>query len=110
MPYSESFQTIVDQLDNGDLKKPIFDLTSVDNNVFSLMGHWGKAARKAKWTKDQIDVVLEECKMRDYDYAVCVLLEVSTTEDEDEDHDPYSSRQGGNLYDDDDDYFIRSRH
>lgn len=110
MAYSESFQTILNRINPNDLKPVVFNMTSVDSNAFSLMGHWQKAARKAGWLSEDISIVLEECRSGDYNDLVCTLMEVSASEsdeDEDEDYDPYSSRRGGNLYDDEDDSFIR---
>ena len=52
------------------------------------MGHWKTAARKAGWSKENIDIVLEECTAGNYDHLVATLLEVSASEpDEDEDED-----------------------
>lgn len=97
MLYSESFQTILDRINPNDLKPVIFDLTSVDANAFSLMGHWQKAARKAGWQSEDTAIVLEECKAGDYDHLVATLIEVSASEpDEDEDNDD-------DYYEDEDD-------
>lgn len=102
MAYSEKFQSIVAHIGPGFLNPVIFDLTSVDGNAFSLMGHWQKAARKAGWPKDEIDIVLEECKSGDYDHLVATLLEVSASEEPEEDE-----SCGMGLHDEDDDSFIR---
>ncbi len=58
-------------------KKAQFDLTSVDGNAFSLMGHWQRAARKASFTKEEIDAVMKECTSGDYDNLVATLFEYS---------------------------------
>lgn len=83
------------------VKPVVFDLTSVDANVFSLMGHWKKAAQKAKWDRMDIQIVLDECITSDYDHAVQTLIQVST-EEEEHDEDSYMG-----LHDDDDDTYIR---
>lgn len=64
-------------------KKAQFDLTSVDGNAFSLMGHWQRAARKAGFTKEEIDAVIKECTSGDYDNLVATLMDYSETEEED---------------------------
>lgn len=72
------------------VKPVVFDLTSVDANVFLLMGHWKRAAQKAKWDRMDIQIVLDECITSDYDHAVQTLIAVSTEEsDEDADDDYY---------------------
>lgn len=51
------------------------DLTSIDGNAYSLMGHFQKQARKENWTQEEIDQVLEECKSGDYDHLVQTLIQ-----------------------------------
>ena len=64
-------------MDINDINKTVeFDLTSVDSNVFMLMGSFQKQARIEKWTKEEIDCVLDECTKGDYDHAVQTLLKV----------------------------------
>lgn len=101
MAYSESFQTILDRINISELKPVIFDLTSVDGNAFSLMGHWKNAARKAHWPNEDIDIVINECTSGGYDQLVATLLEVSASEpDEDEDND----EEGSDYYEDEDNH------
>jgi hypothetical protein len=115
MAYSQEFSNILDRLNSNDLNPVIFDLTSVDSNVFSLMGHWQKAARKAGWQKVDTDIVLKECTSGDYDHAVVTILEVSCSEEPeeeeeyDDDEDEDDRRYGLGLHDDEDDYHIRKR-
>jgi len=51
------------------------DLTTIDGNAFSLMGHFQKQARKEKWPKEEIDEVLKKCQSGDYDNLVATLVE-----------------------------------
>lgn len=82
-----------------DLNLVVFDLTSVDANVFSLMGHWKKAAQKQGWAKEDIESVLYECTTSDYDHAVQTLISVSTEEAaEDEDDDDYYEDEDDRPY------------
>lgn len=99
MSNSEKFTDLLTRI-----KPVVFDLTSVNGNVFSLMGHWKEAARKAKWDRLDIQIVLDECITGDYDHAVQTLIAVSTEEEHDFDHDEDS---GMGLHDEDDDSFIR---
>lgn len=58
-------------------KKAKFDLTSVDGNAFSLMGHWQRAARKAGFTAEESKAVLDECQAGDYHHLVATLSDYS---------------------------------
>ena len=57
------------------MKKVTLSLVGLDGNAFSLMGAFQRQARKEKWTKEEIDVVLEECQKSDYDHLLCTLME-----------------------------------
>lgn len=48
-------------------------LDGQDGNAFALMGAFKNAARKQKWTPDEIDVVLKECMSGDYDHLLATL-------------------------------------
>jgi hypothetical protein len=63
-------------------KKVKMDLTTIDGNAYSLMGHFQKNARRQGWTKDEIDKVLKECMSSDYDHLVATLME--NTDDSDD--------------------------
>lgn len=58
------------------------DLTRIDGNAYSLMGHFSKNARRQGWTKEEVDEVLKECMSGDYDHLVQTL--VKNTEESDE--------------------------
>jgi len=51
------------------------DLTSINGNAFSLMGHFQRQARRDGWTKEEVDEVLTECRSGDYDHLVATLIE-----------------------------------
>mgnify|MGYP000511757837 CR=1 FL=1 len=85
------------------IDRVIFDLTSVNGNVFSLMGNFKSLARRQGWNSHDIQTVLDECITSDYDHAVQTLLAVTTTEDELDD-------ESTENYDDDfDDYDPQDR-
>jgi len=63
--------------DLQDKKKVNFDLQSVDGNAFALMGGFKRQALKEKWTKEEVDCVLQECMSGDYDNLVQSLLAVT---------------------------------
>lgn len=50
-------------------------LDGVNGNAFALMGAFKKEARNQGWSKEEIDVVLEECMTGDYDHLLCTLME-----------------------------------
>ena len=58
-------------------KKVKLKLVGLDSNAFSLMGAFSQRARKEKWTKEEIDLVLSECRSGDYDHLLATLLEVT---------------------------------
>lgn len=51
-------------------KKINLELVGIDGNAFSLMGAFQRQARKEKWSKDEIDAVLDECMMGDYHHLL----------------------------------------
>lgn len=48
-------------------------LVGIDGNAFNIMGVWSKAARKAGWTKEEIDEVLNEAMSGDYNHLLAVI-------------------------------------
>ena len=57
-------------------KKVKLELVGLDGNAFSLMGAFRNRARKEKWTPEEIEAVLTECKSGDYYHLLCTLMEV----------------------------------
>lgn len=55
-------------------KKVELDLTSIDGNAFSLLGHFRRQAKREGWTVEEIQKVMDEAKAGDYDHLVAVLL------------------------------------
>jgi hypothetical protein len=55
-------------------KKIKLKLVGIDGNAFSIMGAFANQARKEKWTKAEIDSVLEECMKDSYDHLLCVVM------------------------------------
>lgn len=50
--------------------KPLVKLVGTDGNAFAVMGACRKAARKAGWSNDQIQVVLDEMQSGDYNHLL----------------------------------------
>lgn len=48
-------------------------LVGLDGNAFSIMGAFSRAARKAKWPKDEIDAVLVDAMSGNYDHLLSVI-------------------------------------
>lgn len=59
-------------------------LVGLDGNAFALMGAFQAQAKREGWTKEEIKVVLDECKSSDYDHLLCTLMTYTTPEDEEE--------------------------
>jgi hypothetical protein len=58
-------------------KKVKLELVGLDGNAFALMGAFQQQAHKEKWTKEEIDLVLDECCSGDYDHLLTTLMEVT---------------------------------
>ena len=56
-------------------KKPRVTLIGRDGNAFAIMAACRQAARKAGWTRDQIQAVTDEMKRGDYDHLLATALE-----------------------------------
>ena len=57
------------------MNKPIVNLIGQDGNAFVIMGLCSAAAKKAGWTKEQIESFITEIKSGDYDYLLRVVTE-----------------------------------
>ncbi len=56
-------------------KKVSLKLVGLDGNAFSLMGAFKRQAQKEKWSKEEVQSVLDECKSGDYDHLLVTLAE-----------------------------------
>lgn len=50
------------------------ELVGLDGNAFYLMGAFQRQAQREKWTKEEIDAVLEECRKSDYNHLLVTLM------------------------------------
>lgn len=103
MQNSPEFTKLLGRFMDGtqELALVIFDLTSVNGNVFSLMGAFKSLAQRTEgWTADDIKIVLDECMSGDYDHAIQTLLAVTTTEEEVSDEDYREDEDDDDGYDD----------
>jgi len=57
------------------MKKVKMKLVGLDGNAFSLMGAFQRNARKQGWSKEEIDVVIQECMSGDYNHLLVTLME-----------------------------------
>jgi hypothetical protein len=55
-------------------KTVVLTLVGLDGNAFSLMGAFSQAARQQGWTKNEIDIVLNECMKGDYNHLLRTLI------------------------------------
>ena len=61
------------------------NLIGVNGNAFMIMGVFRKQALKEGWSNDEIQLVLDEAKCRDYDHLLATLdLHCEPLEDEDD--------------------------
>lgn len=56
-------------------KKVYLDLTGINGNAFSLMGHFRRQAAREGWTDTEIQKVLDEARSGDYNHLIVVLLD-----------------------------------
>lgn len=55
-------------------KTPV-ELTGQDGNAFSIIGRCATAARKARWSKEQIEALRKDMMSGDYDHVLTVACE-----------------------------------
>lgn len=55
-------------------KKVKLKLVGLDSNAFSILGAFSKAARKEKWTAEDIAKVREKCMKGDYDNLLQTIM------------------------------------
>jgi hypothetical protein len=49
------------------------NLVGVDGNAFNIMAAFKIQAKKEEWTEDEINLVLEEAKSKDYDHLLYTI-------------------------------------
>jgi hypothetical protein len=54
--------------------KPKVKLVGRDGNAFAIMGACSQAARRAGWTKEQVDAVLEDMMSGDYNHLLATAM------------------------------------
>jgi len=57
------------------MKKPIVKLIGNDGNAFAVIGACMTAARKAGFTKEQMDAIRKDMMSGDYDHLLCVAMD-----------------------------------
>ena len=55
-------------------KKVKLELVGIDGNAYALMGAFQRQARKEEWTKEDIDIVINECQAGSYDHLLRTLM------------------------------------
>lgn len=55
--------------------RPSVKLLGNDGNAFAIMGACKQAARKAGWTREQIDALLAEMRSGDYNHLLAVAMD-----------------------------------
>lgn len=54
--------------------KPVLELVGCDGNAFGIIGAATRVARKAGWSKDQIDTFTKDAMSGDYDHLLQVCM------------------------------------
>ncbi len=68
--------------------RPPVKMVGEDGNAFAIMGRCKKAARKAGWSAETIEGMLEDMQSSDYNHILGIAMEhfdVDAEEDGDED-------------------------
>ncbi len=62
---------------NKETRKELnLNLVGKDGNAFFLLGYFAQQAKKAGWSKEQIEEVRKDATSDDYDHLLQVLLSV----------------------------------
>lgn len=54
--------------------KPKLQLVGTDGNAFAILGKARKAGKRAGWSKEKVNEVLEEAKSGDYDHLLQTVM------------------------------------
>jgi hypothetical protein len=63
------------------MKTVNLNLVGVDGNAFSVMGAFSKQAKKEKWSKEEIDTVLQEAMSGDYNHLLTTISNHCSTDE-----------------------------
>lgn len=55
-------------------KKIKLNLVGIDGNAFSVMGAFSKQARKEGWTMEEVEEVLTEAQISDYNHLLHTIM------------------------------------
>lgn len=55
------------------------DLVGVDGNAYIIMAQFKRQATKEGWSKDEIDLVLQEAQSKDYNHLLSTILDYCDT-------------------------------
>jgi len=56
-------------------KKVQLDLVGCDDSAFAILGAFSKAARRQKWTKEEIDAVVHKATEGDYNHLLATIMD-----------------------------------
>ena len=54
--------------------KPLVKIIGQNGNAFVILGCCSSAAKRAGWTKEQVDAVMGEMQNGDYDNLLCTVM------------------------------------
>ena len=55
-------------------ERPIVKLIGEDGNAFNILGRCLRAARRAGWSKEQVDALLKAMTSGDYDHLLATAM------------------------------------
>jgi hypothetical protein len=64
------------------MKTVNLQLVGVDGNAFSVIGAFTKQAKKEKWSKEEIDAVLQEAMAGDYNHLLSTIAQHCKTDED----------------------------
>lgn len=56
------------------MSKPKLKLSGKDGNAFFIMGRADRVARKAGWSSEKIEKIMEEARSGDYDHLLQTMM------------------------------------
>jgi len=60
--------------DVNEREKPRLELVGNDGNAFAIMGNARRVASKAGWSREEIDLVMDEAMSGDYDNLLVTMM------------------------------------
>lgn len=63
-------------------KKVKMELVGIDGNAFAILGAFNRAALKQKWTREEVQTVIDEATSSDYSHLIATIANHVESPDE----------------------------